>query len=370
MQNNLPYHKLRILVAPLDWGLGHTTRCVPIVKALIECGVTVVLAGNEWQKKVWLAEFPQCKFILLQGYNVQYSRQKLFFSLKILQQIPKVLRVIKNEHHWLQSIIVTEKIDAVISDNRYGLHTKLVPTVFITHQLLIKNPYRFIQAVLQKINYKWIQKFDTCWVPDLAETPNLSGILGHPKKMPKGVSKYIGVLSRLQKTASAQNNSIVFLLSGPEPQRTLLEQKVIASIKHIAKQDCIIIRGTQDKLQHQKLSKNITIFDYLSSDKLNEILNKAGVIICRSGYSSVMDIAVLQKKAFLIPTMGQTEQEYLAKHLEDIGFAPSGSQANFDINAVLERVQRFSYQTFNVEEDKMKKAVENWIATLAQGLNR
>ena len=369
MQNNLPYQPLRILVAPLDWGLGHTTRCVPIVKALIQCKATVILAGNEWQKKVWLAEFPQCKFILLKGYDIQYSKQKLFFSLKILQQVPKVLRSVKYEYHWLQSIILSEKIDAVVSDNRYGLHTQLIPTVFITHQLLIKNSSGLIQAVLQKINYKFIQKFDTCWIPDFQKAPNLSGVLAHPKKMPNGAFNYLGILSRLKKTVVSQNNSIVFLLSGPEPQRSLLEQKIIASIKCFTEKECILIRGTQNILKVQKLPKNITVFDYLPSNQLNDILNKADVIICRSGYSSVMDIAALQKKSFLIPTAGQTEQEYLAKHLESIGFAPYCNQADFDINNAIQCVKKFSYKSFNVEDGILEKVVENWLMQLTQSLN-
>jgi hypothetical protein len=218
---------LRILVAPLDWGLGHTTRCIPVVHALINNGCTVYLAGNKAQAALLKTEFPNLLLIELNGYKVQFSKKKSLLLLKIMAQLPHFKKIIQDENKWLQKIIAEHKIDAVISDNRFGLHHPQMHTVFITHQLSIKTPFgKWIDTLIQRWNYSYINKFSECWVPDAKELP-LAGELSHPVCLPKIPVHYAGWLSRFKKMEiKSESKFILIMLSGPEPQRSLLEKKL------------------------------------------------------------------------------------------------------------------------------------------------
>ena len=340
--------KIRVLIAPLDWGLGHTTRCIPIISELLNNDVEVIIAGNENQQVLLKQEFPHCTYIYLEGYNVKYaaSAKKLFF--KMLMQIPRILSAMSKEHKWLKKTIKDYRIDAVISDNRYGLHSSGIPCVFITHQLLIKNPLGSLaEKLLQKINYNQINRFHQCWIPDYEDHPNLAGDLSHPQKMPKIPAYYIGPLTRMKKLeTNIDNNHLLIILSGPEPQRSVFEKLITDQIINY-KGTATIVRGLPAEKEHPTLPENINIYNHLNSGQLNKEMNRAGIIICRSGYSSVMDIHAVGAKSVLVPTPGQTEQEYLAHYLMKNRFAVSCQQQNFDLFQMIEKANGFEYQINN-----------------------
>ena len=210
--------KKRILVAPLDWGIGHATRCISIIKALIENGYEVVIAADNRPLHLLSTEFPKTEIIRLEGYNITYSRN-IPMSINMIFQIPKILLQIRKEHINLDEIIKNYNIDGVISDNRYGLHSKKVPCVFITHQLEIKSPY--FTKHIRNFNYNYINKFDFCWIIDDKET-NLAGSLSSPKIQPKNTI-YIGTQSRFNYKEIKKKYDFLAIVSGPEPQRTILE---------------------------------------------------------------------------------------------------------------------------------------------------
>ncbi|HLG38314.1 MAG TPA: hypothetical protein VI461_01560, partial [Chitinophagaceae bacterium] len=230
--------KLRILVAPLDWGLGHATRCIPIINELLRQDCDVWLAGEGAQKILLKQEFPELSFLDLPGYRVKYSRSAAAMIWNMFSQGSKILGAISYENKWLKKTMKEHGFDAVISDNRYGLYHKDIPCIFITHQLVIKSPLgKWSERILQKINYKYIQRFTECWVPDAAEEKNLAGELSHPEKKPGTILKYIGAVSRFEKisnlsSGSSENDDLLIILSGPEPQRTILENKIIRDIAH------------------------------------------------------------------------------------------------------------------------------------------
>ncbi|TMI85631.1 MAG: glycosyl transferase family 28, partial [Bacteroidetes bacterium] len=114
--------KLRILVAPLDWGLGHATRCIPIIQHLLKADVEVWLAGEGAQEKLLADEFPDLPFLSLHGYRIRYARSAIGLVKNILFQAPKIVKAIRNENKWLAKMIDEHHFDAVISDNRYGLY--------------------------------------------------------------------------------------------------------------------------------------------------------------------------------------------------------------------------------------------------------
>jgi predicted glycosyltransferase len=336
--------KARILIAPLDWGLGHATRCIPIICELINQGHTVIIAAEGPQKILLEEEFPGIEYLPLKGYYIKYSKTKSTFILNILWQIPKTLKAINFEKRWLRKIISSKAIDIVISDNRFGLHNNNIHSVLITHQLLIKS--HFLQSFLQKINYYFINKFDECWVPDFKEEPCLAGILSHPKKMPSTSVRYIGWLSRFQKREQKQETILLVLLSGPEPQRTILENKILEQLRSI-KKPALLVRGLPASKAPMHINDNIKSVNHLPARELEKAIHSASFVIARSGYSTIMDLIKLKKKSILIPTPGQTEQEYLAQYLLEKKMIYSVSQESFHLHSALEAAYNFPYSFFD-----------------------
>jgi len=336
----------KLLVAPLDWGLGHATRCVPVIRDLLNNHCEVWLAGEGAQEKLLREEFPLLPFLPLKGYRIKYAKNG--FTGKILLQVPSILRSIKEENKWLKEQVTKYGFQAVVSDNRYGLYHKNVFTVFITHQLFIKSSLgKWSEKILQQWNYKFINRFNEGWVPDEEGKNNLAGDLSHPAKLPKVPVKYIGVLSRFSSLPPLGDEGIkkhlLIILSGPEPQRTILENKVVDQIVNYPA-TATIVRGLPGERNIIPSTNSIHFYNHLSSEELNSEAMKAEFIISRSGYSTIMDIAALHKKSILIPTPGQTEQEYLADHLMKKQFACCVDQNSLSLLKNVEEARNFEYR--------------------------
>ena len=355
----------RVLVAPLDWGLGHATRCIPIIKALQELGKTVLLAGDGPSAQLLQTEFPSLTFLPLRGYHISYAKTGWGLPWQMLAQAPAIFQTIKDEHAWLDQTIEDQQLDLVIADNRYGLYSKKIPCVLITHQLTIKMPFAWLEWHVQKIHYSLINRFHTCWVPDAKGTLNLGGDLSHPQNMPAIPVKWMGLLSRFAPSKSSEaevqtNNDVTppfayqycFLLSGPEPQRTLLENIILKNIKDLD-EPAVLVRGlpsnTTDSLTNTapnplptSLPKQLTVYPHLPATELAPLLLSSEWIICRSGYSTLMDLAALHKKAILIPTPGQTEQAYLAQQLAAQGLASTVAQSKFSLSESIAQAKKLS----------------------------
>ena len=336
----------KLLVAPLDWGLGHATRCVPVIRDLLNNNCEVWLAGEGAQEKLLREEFPSLAFLPLKGYRIKYAKNGL--TGKILLQIPSILNSIKEENKWLKEQLGKFGFEGVISDNRYGLYHEKIFSVFITHQLYIKSSLgKWSEKILQQWNYKFINRFHECWVPDEEGENNLAGELSHPAKLPKVPVKYIGALSRLSSSSPLKDEAIkghlLIILSGPEPQRTILENKVVDQIVNYPA-TATIVRGLPGEKDIIPSTNTIHFYNHLSSEELNNEAMKAEFIISRSGYSTVMDIAALRKKSILIPTPGQTEQEYLGDHLMKKQFSFCLDQNSFSLLKNVEEARNFEYR--------------------------
>lgn len=336
--------KRRVLVAPLDWGLGHATRCIPQIRQLEEQGAEVWLAGEGPQETLLRAEFPHLPFLPLKGYRIQYSRSGKAMTWKIFQQIPAIKKAIRYENQWLKKMVVDLQFDEVISDNRYGLHHPDINSIIITHQLRIKTGLgSWAEDILQRWHYTYLEKFDQCWIPDLENDLGLAGELSHPKKMPAIPHTYIGPLSRFQLgSVPAKKNKLLVILSGPEPQRTILEEKIFKDIAHYDG-EATVVRGLPSSQTHVPSTGMINIYNHLGSEALNKEMSEAEFIISRSGYSTIMDSFTLGKKCIFIPTPGQTEQEYLASYLQKNGRALCVEQKNFELKIALEQAGQFHY---------------------------
>lgn len=329
----------RVLVAPLDWGLGHATRCIPIIKELINQRCEVIIAASGSQRALLQAEFPSHIFVEIPGYDIKLDKNRAFTIIRLLISIPKILIRIKREKAWLRGFSKREKPDLVISDNRYGLTIPGLYCVFVTHQLLIKTPFRpSADRLLQWINYRFIRRFSRCWIPDAENDGGLAGGLSHPPNMPPIPHRYIGWLSRFGQedvSLESESNYLLLLLSGPEPQRTLLE-KIIVEQASGCPHPMVLVRGLPEGgRQLSGTPQGMTVHDHLPAAALGQAIRSAALVIARPGYSTLMDLARLRKCAVLVPTPGQSEQEYLGERMAARGWAVCMKQRDFSLAGAL-----------------------------------
>lgn len=299
----------------LDWGLGHATRSVPIIQGFLNEGAEVVIAGAGRAGDLLQKEFPQLEYIALPAYAPSYSGNNMV--LDMAQQAFHFLKVIDKEHRLLQQLIDEHSFDLVISDGRFGMHTTKLPCIMIAHQIALQMPgiMKLAEPLVNLKNRSYLDQYTEVWIPDHSARQNLSGKLSHVAGLPDRY-KFIGPLSRLVTTHDKTiPNSVLILLSGPEPQRTHLQQTVEKQINRTPYQFTIVEGKPEDVKSTNVHDKTHRTIPYLTTDQLAVEMSKADVVICRSGYSSIMDLAAMGKKALLIPTPGQTEQEYLAQHL-------------------------------------------------------
>ncbi|HVZ97422.1 MAG TPA: glycosyltransferase [Chitinophagaceae bacterium] len=266
----------------------------------------------------------------------------------------------------MKKFIRENKIDAVISDNRFGMYYKKVVSVYITHQLLIKTGNRFTEKLAQDLHYFFIKNFNTCWVPDYAEN-GLAGDLSHPKNTPRNI-RYIGFLSRFEKiTGSKKVREVLIIISGPEPQRTIFEEKIISQLSGINKK-VLLVRGLPDEPKILQTGNKITaIENHLSSEEMNMAIQESEVIICRSGYSTIMDLVKLGCAAVIVPTPGQTEQEYLGEYLMQQKYFYCISQDDFKIREAMGEAAAFQFSQPDFPLDYYKKALNEFVQSLKSG---
>jgi predicted glycosyltransferase len=317
--------------------LGHATRCIPIIQLLLQQNAAVLIAGSGRSALLLQQEFPKLEFIDLPGYDIQYSKKAM--TLNMFLSIPKILKGIKREHELLEEIVKEKKIDIVISDNRFGLWSTVAKTVFITHQLLIKAPLG--EYVLHTINLRYIKKFTECWIPDQAKPPYLSGDLSHQYTLPTNAS-YIGFLSRFTAELSDTPTSIVLkkaydvmiVLSGPEPQRSLFEELIVKQASALPL-NFLLVRGITEEPVHLETKNNLDVVSHLNAAAMKAAMLASTLIVSRSGYSTLMDLVALKRKALFVPTPGQTEQEYLAVRCKKNKYAYFETQTEFNLERAL-----------------------------------
>ena len=321
-----------ILIAPLNWGLGHATRCIPIIKALQENDYVPIIASDGVALELLRKEFPYLQSLELPSYQIEYAKNGKNFKWKLLQNCPKMIEAVLEEKKTIKKWVKKYQIDGIISDNRLGVFSQKVPSVFITHQLNVMTGNT--TWITSKIHQHIIKKYAECWVTDFEETPNLSGKLGHIKEADFKI-KYIGPLSRIQKKTIPKRYDLMIVLSGPEPQRGLLEEKLKKEILRFDGK-IVFIKGVIENDQKKEEIENVTYYNFMNSRQLEQTFNESETVLCRSGYTTIMDLAKLEKKAFFIPTPGQYEQEYLAKKLKEEGLVPYAKQNDFKIENLLE----------------------------------
>ena len=309
---------MKILIAPLNWGLGHATRCVPLVRQYLERGDEVVLAGDGDSLLVLQHHFSHLRVISLPTLELRYTtndRQYGFY----LRAIPALLRFTIADHYYLRKQLAIEHFDLIISDNRFGLFTRATRCVYVTHQLYVRLPrrLRIFESLARALHACVINRYHEVWVPDYADKEhNLAGALCHGGRLDHKV-KYIGPLSRFSPlTCSSPGErpaTSLALLSGLEPQRSIFERQLLERFTQSG-ESLFLVQGLPRRPRTLVQRGNVTLVPHLSDEELVPLLQTSTRIIARSGYSTIMDLEVLGvlHKAELHPTPGQSEQEYLA----------------------------------------------------------
>ncbi len=339
-----------VLIAPLDWGLGHATRCIPIIAALQALGYRVTIATDGPHEIILREAFPDLSFLTLKGYGIRYSKRAEGFAFKMLIQIPRILYNILREFWWLRKTNRHQAFDLIISDNRLGFFHLKTPSIFITHQLNLQTPFIWSTRLLQWMQYTWFRFFYTMvWVPDMEGDQNLSGILGNPKHKPSVPVWYMNSLSRLKEYATGQTevqkqeHLFLGIVSGPEPQRSIF-QDILWQEGNKTNHPFQIIAGTANQPNNQAVSEHGSIVPHVGGPDLAKAIENATYIISRGGYTSLMELIPFNKKLILVPTPGQTEQEYLAKRWQEKGWAIAYDQTEFHLETALHKAATFKYQ--------------------------
>lgn len=331
----------KILIAPLDWGLGHATRCIPLIRLFLLDAKEVVIASSGKALKLLQEEFPALEFIELPAYDIHYKFDSM--TLNMMFQLPKLRAVILKENRAINRIIKEKDFDLIISDNRYGVHHPNVPSVFIGHQLAIQMPKHL--QLFSSLTFKWhakmLEVFNQIWVPDFADDENLSGDLSHHLAL-KNTVFFIGPLSRFNSEDKASKKiNVLIILSGQEPQRSELEHIILNQITE-AMHEVVLVRGLPNSSESLKYEhKKLKVYNHLSAQNLEGLIADSSLVVSRSGYSSIMDMAAMQKRVLFIPTPGQTEQEYLADYLMKKGRAFAVAQKDLDLSNDLKTLSKY-----------------------------
>lgn len=324
---NKPTHirQQKILFCVLDWGIGHATRSAVLIKQLIDQGNQITIASNGDALLLLQARFPELPTIDLPGYNIRYA-PKAIFAYSILLQIPKLMRAMRNEKKMIDAL--DDQYDLIISDNRYGCYSSRIPSVFLSHQLNIQTPFSWLTRWANKLHHHFLAKYSELWIPD--DDRHLSGALSELSWSKP--NKRIGILSCFTPFPDTiKNIDTLIILSGPEPARTEFEKAILAYYRPANKKKIVLVGGKPTG--HKTFNNDaIEYIPYCSVEALNTLVAASCHVICRSGYSTIMDLfqADYHGQIMLIPTPGQTEQEYLATYLaSSYQHISTQSQASF-----------------------------------------
>lgn len=274
----------RVLISPLNWGLGHATRMIPIIRWL-ETRSCVTLGGNGASFEFLKKEFPSLKTVEIPGVEVWLSNHKWLNYIGLLLQSPYFLWYTWKENRWLKKNHTA--FDIVISDNRYGLSHPMLTSILVTHQTA--PPVPFFKKFTSNVVASFLNSFQEIWIPDEEHVQLTKRFWCNKKLLPS--IKFIGWLSSWNSTKANENKYWVVLASGPEPSKSEFVEMISS-----------------------KVSKPIVVCDGMSGMELMQVINDAAGIISKAGYSTIMDVLLSRKKAVLLPTPGQKEQETLSEH--------------------------------------------------------
>lgn len=348
----------------MNWGIGHASRCIAVIKKLEGQGFQVVIAATGKSNEFLERELPGRQILDFPVSKIPYS-ETLRFAPKMFRLNPVLFQTIISEHRMLKKITDEIKPDLIISDNRMGCWHPKIPSVLMTHQLDLRLPgySKITGSLVNVMNRFFIRRFQECWIPDFEAHRGLAGDLSHPSILPPNIH-YIGILSRFSDLISPQTDlqpcrfDILVMLSGPDPQRSELEQKILRQLVNIRMQ-VAIVRGIPGSDEAYVLDNRIHVFSHLETEEMFQLIAQSSLVICRSGYSSIMDIVTIGKQTIFIPTPEQIEQEYLARYLMDKKIFFSIEEKKFDLLYALEMSKNFPGIIIRNDYKALVERIEN-----------
>jgi len=323
-----------VLICPQHWGLGHVTRTIPVIRYFIERGYQVHLACSGAGADLLRLEFPDLPLYTIADYKMRYPRASMYWNMGI--QMWQLHSAIFREHRQINKICREKDIRLIVSDSRFGAFARHIPCVVIAHHLHLPLGNRFMEFFTDLWMRIFYLRFDQIWVPDFDGPVNISGDL--TRKFRSKKHYFIGPLSRFSKLDLADRYDCAFVLSGPEPQRSYLEDIILKQLPGLGLSSAILIRGTREG-KPLPVTKGLAVIDLAAGTELNRIMSSSRLIVCRSGYSSLLDLSVLRKPALLISTPGQPEQEYLARELHRKGLFLNVAQNKLDLSKHLKEAE-------------------------------
>lgn len=347
----------KILYAVLDMGLGHASRSLPIIRKFIDFGCDVSIASKGRALSFLKSELPDLRFYEAPGYDIEYANNQ-FLIAKLLQQLPKIFRRIKQENDFCQKIANSFSPNIIMSDHCYGMYHEKIPSYFITHQVFFAIPFDlpFISGIVSLFNLNAHKNFEKVFIPDF---PNEQGGLlsGKLSVIPKNSTRYkhVGILSSLNKVPANETIDVFISISGPEPQRTHFEDIALSQVEEIPGKKVVILGKSESEIKITD-KENLAIFTHLSRAQVQQYVNKSQLIISRPGYSTIMELVELGKQALFVPTPGQTEQAYLSRRMQNAGWFYSVAQNRIELKNDVEQARSYPglHRPFETE-----KAVES-----------
>ncbi|MBN2223360.1 MAG: hypothetical protein JW765_01655 [Deltaproteobacteria bacterium] len=323
-----------MLFSPLSWGLGHATRDIPIINDLIARGHTVGVAATGIALELLSLEFPDLEFYNVPDYPSPYTSDG-FSITRVVALFPLMVNNIAREHRIISRIVRSERYDLVISDNRFGAYTKDVPCLFISHQIRFATPggIESVERMMEVFNGRYHRHFERVIVPDNPPGPrSLSGKLGYARRpFTKRRAYSAGILTDIRKQDVPQDIDYLVSISGPKVTKDALKKIIVEQIGGISGKKVILL-GDPASAFEERLDDDTLMKSHADRHEMADLMNRAEFVITRSGYTTVMELAELEKKDLLfIPTPGQTEQEYLSAYYEDMGWVHSVRQHDLDL---------------------------------------
>ena len=321
----------------LNWGLGHASRSIPLIDRFIQQNHQVVICSDGIALDLLKQEYPDLVFEKLPSYNVHYKHESI--TTNIILALPNILSAIKQETKLTQELQVKYRAEMIISDNRYGCYSKNCPSYIMTHQLNLQAKIKWQGSFASSLLHRFLKRFDRVLIPDHEGNESIAGeLINKPDVKNK---TFLGPISRMKFQDSSLEYNLCIILSGPEPQRSVFEELLVQQL-HTFEGRVVFIRGTLKKRPEYLKAVSFEVFDLLNSSEINNYLCSSKLILSRSGYSSLMDYYSTRSSAILIPTPGQTEQEYLAERMNAKGLFYSTSQKDLILSEAIEAAKDYT----------------------------
>src|SRR5690554_15997 len=343
-----------VLIGVLNWGMGHASRSVPVIEAVLRYGADVVIASMGASKTFLEQRFPHVNVLEIPDREISYGKSGA--AIGLLKRSFQQQKINKDQYAWLTQNAEDLGITHIISDNLYGFNNPTIPSAIITHQVGIVSP--FFKSRFDKYMASWLSKFNEVWIPDEPGEFSLAGKM-LANAFYDGKLFYLGHISRFRKMPAAEKDiDYLAILSGPEPQRTFLENKIAKKLNKLPGRH-VIVRGRIDS-DTIPTSDKIEYYSFLHEKRLENFISCCKVVICRSGYTSILDMVQMDAKACFIPTPQQPEQKYLAKRMKQKGWFHAVSQKDFGIKDLQKAAEQSTFQPSDFRE-KMDGVIYNFL---------